>query len=132
MNRLVLLAGAGCLIALGVAGVRNDVDASQEPMPASRGAESDAAPQTLEGMLRIHPKFHYRYSIHGFGDGQSCALFGADERLKSLEPGVRLRVRGRLASRYFGGDPTGRPIALVSTWVIYMDVTDVEVLTPGK
>ena len=80
---------------------------------------------TLEGTLRIHPKFHYRYYIDGFGDGQECALFGADDRLEKIKPGSRIRVRGDLASKLFG-NPNDKTAALVSTWIIYMNVDDVE------
>ena len=81
----------------------------------------------LEGVLRVHPKFHYRYYIDGFGDGQQCGLFQANETLKQLEPGTRIRVRGDLKSKFFG-NPKDKTAALVSTWIIYMDVDDVEVL----
>ena len=82
----------------------------------------------LEGVLRVHPKFHYRYYIDGFGDGQACALFHADKRLKQIQPGSRIRVRGDLASKLFGGDPQDKTSALIRTWIIYMDVDQVQVL----
>jgi hypothetical protein len=82
----------------------------------------------LEGALRVHPKFHYRYFIDGFGDGQECALFQADKRLKQIKPGSRIRVRGNLASKLFGGNPKDRSSALVRTWIIYMVVDQVEIL----
>ena len=84
---------------------------------------------TLVGVLRVHPKFHYRYYIDGFGDGQECALFGADKRLKQHQPGSLVRVQGDLASRFFG-DPKNSG-ALASTWIIYMEVDKVEVLRDG-
>ena len=82
----------------------------------------------LEGVLRVHSKFHYRYYIDGFGDGQQCALFQADKRLKQIKPGSVIRVRGDLASNLFGGDPKDKRSALIRTWIIYMDVDQVEVL----
>ena len=83
---------------------------------------------TLAGVLRVHPKFHYRYFVDGFGDGQHCALFGADKRLSRVEPGSAIRVRGDLASKLFGGDPRDKTPALARTWIIYMNVDQVEVL----
>jgi|GEM_PF-4683032 len=82
----------------------------------------------LEGVLRIHPKFHYRYYIDGFGDGQKCALFQADKQLKQIKPGSRIRVRGDLASKLLGGDPKDQRSALTRTWILYMDVHQVHVL----
>lgn len=77
----------------------------------------------------MHPKFYYRYYLDGFGDGQKCALFGADKRLQQIKPGSLIRVRGDLASKLFGHDPEDKsPRALLATWVIYMDVDQVEVL----
>jgi hypothetical protein len=89
------------------------------------GQKTSDDADALEGALRVHPKFHYRFYVDGFGDGQHCALFGADERLAKIAPGTRIRVRGNLASRFFGnaGDKTS---ALASTWIIYMNVKDVE------
>jgi hypothetical protein len=87
---------------------------------------SDRPVDTLEGVLRVHPKFHYRYYIDGFGDGQECALFNADKRLQQIKPGSLIRVRGDLASKFFG--QKDKKSALISTWIIYMDVDQVEVL----
>ena len=36
--------------------------------------QSEKKLDVLEGVLAIHPKFHYRYYINQFGGGQSCAL----------------------------------------------------------
>jgi hypothetical protein len=91
-------------------------------------ASSEKPFNILVGRLRVHPKFHYRYYIDGFGDGQECALFGADERLSRIETGSTIRVQGKLASRFFGKQPNDKSSALVSTWIIYMDVNDVDVL----
>ena len=111
MKRLFLLAIFLCLAALIV--------------PASGQKTAGDSSDTLVGFLRVHPKFHYRYYIDGFGDGQECALFQADEQLEKLKPGSLIRVRGDLASKFFG-DPQDKSAALVSTWIIYMDVADVE------
>ncbi len=90
--------------------------------------EAEEPGDTLVGVLRVHPKFHYRYYIDGFGDGQQCALFQADKHLKEIEPGSLILVRGDLASKQFGGDPQDESSALIRTWIIYMDVEQVEVL----
>src|SRR6516165_8944144 len=62
---------------------------------------------TLEGELKVHPKFIYRYYIVLLGD-LKCALYGADH---SREPGhlarVQLpdfvRVRGVLGTEHYDG-----------------------------
>lgn len=92
---------------------------SQEP------AEKPA--DILEGVLRLHPKFHYRYYIDGFGNGQKCALFGADGKLAQIKPGSLIRVRGKLGSKFFG-DPNDKLAAVIPTWVIYLNVDHLEVL----
>jgi hypothetical protein len=97
------------------------------PSPAADDPSRKKSPDVLEGVLRVHPKFHYRYYIAGFGDGQHCALFGADEQFKKIAPGTRVRVQGELAARFFGNTADPTP-ALVSTWIIYMDVDKVELL----
>ena len=71
-------------------------EAPDVPLAADAGTESDS-PDVLEGTLRVHPKFHYRYYIDGFGDGQECALFDADSKLASIKPGTPVRVSGRRA-----------------------------------
>ena len=86
---------------------------------------SEKAVDVLEGTLRVHPKFHYRYYIDGFGSAQTCALFQADKTLKLLDPGIR--VRGNLARKFFG-KPNDENSALAATWIIYMNVDEVAVL----
>ncbi len=115
MNRFSLLATVLCATAICV-GVADAQQASDRPVDA------------LEGVLRVHPKFHYRYYINGFGDGQECALFNADKRLQQVKPGSLIRVRGDLASKFFGHDPKDKTPAVASTWIIYMGVDQVEVL----
>jgi len=87
---------------------------------------------TLEGELKIHPKFLYRYYLV-FGDGQKCALFGADharepQALARLELPVRVRVRGELGTSYHAGGTDKNPSPFPRTWILYMDVHEVEVL----
>lgn len=113
--RLAALAAGALLV--GVAGGRQPTETKA----------SQKSGDVLVGVLRVHPKFHYRYYIDGFGDGQECALFRADQRLRQIRPGSLIRVRGDLASRFFG-DPKDKRAALASTWIIYMDVDDVEVV----
>ncbi len=114
MKRFSFLATVLCVTAIlaGVAGAQK---------------ASDKRADVLVGVLRVHSKFHYRYFIDGFGDGQQCALFQADGRLKQIKPGSLIRVQGDLASKFFG-DPKDRRAALVSTWIIYLDVDEVEIL----
>ncbi|MHC4399446.1 MAG: hypothetical protein ACYTG0_07190 [Planctomycetota bacterium] len=113
MNRFSLLVTVLCATAI-LVGVADAQKVLDRPV------------HTLEGVLRVHPKFHYRYFIDGFGDGQKCALFNADKRLKQIKPGSLIRVRGDLASKFFG--QKDKTSALISTWIIYMDVDQVEVL----
>ena len=115
MNRFSFLVTVLCATAI-LIGVASAQRVSKKPV------------DILEGVLRVHSKFHYRYYIDGFGDGQHCALFQADKRLKQIKPGSVIRVRGDLASKLFGGDPKDKRSALIRTWIIYMDVDQVEVL----
>jgi hypothetical protein len=114
MNRFLLLVTILCLTAI-LAGATDAQEVSNRPA------------DVLEGVLRVHPKFHYRYYVDGFGDGQHCALFGADEVLKQVKPGSLIRVQGELASRFFG-NPKDTSSALISTWIIHMNVAKVGVL----
>jgi len=114
MKYLLLSAALLCMITLRMA-------AASAQTPTEKPADC------LEGVLRVHPKFHYRYYINEFGAGQSCALLGADTRLEQIKPGSRIRVQGKLASKYFG-DPKDKTPAVISTWVIYMRVEQVDVL----
>src|SRR4051812_21579105 len=56
----------------------------------------------LEGELKVHPKYIYRYYLV-LGDGQKCALYGSDharepDQLARLPFPVRVRVRGVLGT----------------------------------
>ncbi|WP_162667924.1 hypothetical protein [Gemmata massiliana] len=87
---------------------------------------------TLEGELKVHPKYIYRYYLV-FGDGQKCALYGSDhgrdpERLKRLDAPVRVRVSGALGTAHHAGGTKENPSPFGPTWVMYMDVHEVEVL----
>jgi hypothetical protein len=87
---------------------------------------------TLEGELKVHPKFIYRYYIVLLGD-LKCALYGADH---SREPGhlarVQLpdfvRVRGVLGTEHYDGGAKENPSPFPPGWMLYMDVHEVEAL----
>ncbi len=59
------------------------------------GGEPAVQRQTLEGVLREHPKYLYRYYIDGFGDGQKCALHGLERFPIGHVPGSRIKVAGK-------------------------------------
>jgi hypothetical protein len=87
---------------------------------------------TLEGELKVHPKFIYRYYLT-FGDGQKCALYGSDharepDELARLKLPVRVKVRGPLGTAYHAGGTKDNPSPFPQTWTVYMDVHEVEVL----
>ncbi len=87
---------------------------------------------TLEGELKVHPKFVYRYYLMVL-DGQKCALYGADhsrdpEQLSHLQLPVCVRVRGKLGTEHHSGGTKGNPSPIPAGWWVYMDVHEVEVL----
>jgi hypothetical protein len=97
-------------------------------------ADEPAKPQLwpLEGQLKIHPKFLYRYYIV-FGDGQKCALYGPDhaqefKQLADVPRDARIRVRGTLGTSYFAGGAEKNPSPFPQSWTLYMDVHEVEVI----
>ena len=88
---------------------------------------------TLEGELKVHPKFIYRYYIVLLGTGQICALYGADhgreqDQLARLKLPIGVKVRGVLGTEYHDGGTKDNPSALVAAWILYMDVQEVEPL----
>ena len=88
---------------------------------------------TLEGELKVHPKFHYRYYLVLLGTGQICALYGADhgreqDQLARLKLPIGVKVRGVLGTEYHDGGTKDNPSALVAAWILYMDVQEVEPL----
>lgn len=96
----------------------------------------DAAPEeerfALEGNLRVHPKYMFRFYLDGFGDGQSCALLKND-KLEQIQPGSRIRVEGKFGSRFHKGDTKDNPSPFPPDCYIYMNVEAVKVLrTPTK
>jgi hypothetical protein len=87
---------------------------------------------TLEGELKAHPKYIYRYYLV-FGDGQKCALYGSDhgrepDQLARLKLPGRIRVRGVLGTSHHPGGTEENPSPFPETWVLYMDVHEVEAL----
>jgi hypothetical protein len=97
------------------------------------GSEQKVSDQwTLEGELKVHPKFIYRYYLL-LSAGQTCALYGADharesEQLAQLKPPVRIRVRGTLGTQHHGGGTKENPSPFPETWIVYMDVHEVETM----
>ena len=87
---------------------------------------------TLEGELKVHPKYLYRYYLV-LGDGQMCALYGSDhgrepDRLARLQLPARVRVRGVLGTAHHPGGTNENPSPFSETWFLYMNVHKVEAL----
>jgi hypothetical protein len=87
---------------------------------------------TLEGELKVHPKYIYRYYLNVTG-GQTCALYGADhgrepEQLARLRLPIRVRVRGTLGTEHHAGGTRENPSPFPETWIVYMMVHEVEEL----
>ncbi len=86
----------------------------------------------LEGTLKLHPKFAYRFYLDGLANGQTCGLRGVDAELKEIQPETRIRVRGILHSHHFEESAYRQPnAALIVADYIYMDVKHVKPLSPG-
>lgn len=90
-------------------------------------ADAEAEIVALEGTLKVHPKFLYKYYLSDFGGGQTCALFGA-EALQKIPVGSWVRVEGRLGTRFHSGGDAQNLSPFPRTWYIYMDVAAVKVL----
>jgi hypothetical protein len=85
----------------------------------------------LEGELKVHPKYLYRYSLEF--DGQKCALYGADhgresDRLAGIKLPARVRVRGVLGTAHHAGGTKENLSPFPPAWTLYMDVHEVEPL----
>ncbi|KAA5546942.1 hypothetical protein FYK55_00515 [Roseiconus nitratireducens] len=122
-NRRALVANAiaGSVLASGV------LHASDE----DAGKNGDKM-WTLEGELKVHPKFVYRYYLMIL-DGQKCALYGADHSrdpkpLASVQLPARVRVRGKLGTEHHSGGTRDNPSPFPVGWWVYMNVHEVEVL----
>ena len=86
---------------------------------------------TLEGELKVHPKYIYRFYLV-FGD-QKCALYGSDhgrdpDHLARLKLPVHVRVRGALGTEHHRGGTRENPSPFPPAWTLYMDVHEVEEL----
>lgn len=96
---------------------------------AGKKGETPVKLSTLEGVLRVHPKFLYKYYIVAYG-GQTCALYGGTlarepEKLKDIKPGTWIRVRGQLGTFLHRGGSKDNPSPFSRTWVIYMELKEV-------
>jgi hypothetical protein len=94
----------------------------------SKATGNEKAPKlwTLEGELKVHPKYLYRYYLV-LGDGAKCALYGSDQ-LGRLQLPARIRVRGVLGTLHHSGGTKENPSPFPETWVLYMHVHEVEAL----
>lgn len=86
---------------------------------------------TVEGELRVHSKFLYRYFLVLL-DGQKLALYGPDHgrepaSLARIQLPGSVRVRGVLGTEQHRGTP-GNPSPFPNGWIVYMDVHEVEPL----
>ena len=87
----------------------------------------------LEGTLKLHPKFAYRFFLDGLANGQTCGLTGMDTKLKEIQPGARIRVRGTLHSQHFDESAYDQPnAALIVADYIYMNVKHLKLLNEKK
>jgi hypothetical protein len=87
---------------------------------------------TLEGELKVHPKYLYRYYLV-LGNGQKCALYGSDHgrepgQLARLQLPARVRVRGVLGTAHHPGGTKENPSPFPETWTLYMDVHEAKAL----
>lgn len=87
---------------------------------------------TLEGELKVHPKFIYRYYIVLLGD-LKCALYGSDhgresDQLARVQLPDFVRVRGTLGTEHHSGGTKENPSPFPPGWMLYMDVHEVEAL----
>ncbi len=97
------------------------------------GAEPTEVQQwTLEGELKVHPKFLYHYYLTLL-DGQRCALFGSEHErepgpLTRIQLPARVRVRGVLGTAQHVGGSKDAPSPFPTGWIVFMDVSEVELL----
>ena len=118
-RRSAMRATAAGAVAVGTA-VLSGTAAGDEPKPPKLWP--------LEGELKVHPKFLYRYYLVLLGTGQICALYGAEDQLARLTLPIGVKVRGVLGTEYHDGGTKENPSALVAGWILYMDVHEVEPL----
>ena len=118
-RRLAMRATAAGAVAVGTA-VLSGTAAGDEPKPPKLW--------TLEGELKVHPKFLYRYYLVLLGTGQICALYGAEDQLARLKLPIGVNVRGVLGTKYHDGGTKENPSPFPQGWTLYMDVHEVEPL----
>ena len=118
-RRSAMRATAAGAVAVGTA-VLSGTAAGDEPKPPKLW--------TLEGELKVHPKFHYRYYLVLLGTGQICALYGAEDQLARLKLPIGVNVRGVLGTKYHDGGTKENPSPFPPGWTLYMDVHEVEPL----
>ena len=118
-RRSAMRATAAGAVAVGTA-VFSGTAAGDEPKPPKLW--------TLEGELKVHPKFLYRYYLVLLGTGQICALYGAEDQLARLKLPIGVNVRGVLGTKYHDGGTKENPSPFPPGWTLYMDVHEVEPL----
>ena len=116
-RRSAMRATAAGAVAAGTA-VLSGTAAGNEPKPPKLW--------TLEGELKVHPKFLYRYYLVLLGTGQICALYGAEDQLARLKLPIGVNVRGVLGTKYHDGGTKENPSPFPQGWTLYMDVHEVE------
>ena len=122
-RRAAMRAAAAGAVAVGTATVGGTAAGDEPRAPKS---------WTLEGELKAHAKFIYRYYLLLL-DGQKCALFGSDhgrepDHLTRLRLPARVRVRGVLGTAHHPGGTKDNPSPFPEGWMVYMDVQEVEPL----
>jgi hypothetical protein len=118
-RRSAMRATAAGAVVVGTA-VLSGTAAGDEPKPPKLW--------TLEGELKVHPKFLYRYYLVLLGTGQICALYGAEDQLARLKLPIGVNVRGVLGTKYHDGGTKENPSPFPPGWTLYMDVHEVEPL----
>jgi hypothetical protein len=118
-RRSAMRATAAGAVAVGTAALGGTA-AGDEPKPPKLW--------TLEGELKVHPKFLYRYYLVLLGTGQICALYGAEDQLARLKLPIGVNVRGVLGTKYHDGGTKKNPSPFPPGWTLYMDVHEVEPL----
>jgi hypothetical protein len=124
LNRRQLAAGA----IAGAASLTTDIRRTL----AADDAPADGPLWTLEGELRVHPKFVYRYFLVLL-NGQTCPLYGADHNrepalLSRLTAPARVRVRGTLGTDHHAGSTPGNLSPFPAGWWVYMNAHEVTLL----
>jgi hypothetical protein len=107
------------------------------PLGGTAAGDEPKGPKlwTLEGELKVHSKYLYRYYLVLSNEsGQRCALYGSDHsrdpnHLARFRLPARVRVRGVLGTEHHTGGTKDNPSPFSETWILYMDVHAAEALT---